>query len=88
MSLENLRDALSAVDRQIIDLISERQRIVGEIGRSKLSKGTATRDYAREKDVVDRGREQAESRRKHPDDLDPLIAREPGAGSRHRRRQG
>lgn len=59
MSLENLRDALSGVDRQIIDLISERQRIVGEIGRNKLSQGTATRDYAREKDVVDKGREQA-----------------------------
>lgn len=59
MSLENLRDALSDVDRQIIDLISERQRIVGEIGRNKLSRGTATRDYAREKDVVDNGREQA-----------------------------
>ena len=59
MSLENLRDALSDVDRQIIDLISERQRIVGEIGRNKLLQGTATRDYAREKDVVDLGRKHA-----------------------------
>jgi len=60
MSLENLRDALSDVDRQIIDLIAERQRIVGEIGLSKLSEGTATRDFAREKVVIDRGRAQAE----------------------------
>lgn len=59
MSLENLRDALTDVDRQIIELISERQRIVGEIGRNKFSQGTATRDYAREKDVVDMGREHA-----------------------------
>jgi len=60
MSLENLRDALSDVDRQIIDLIAERQRIVSEIGLSKLSEGTATRDFAREKVVIDRGRAQAE----------------------------
>ena len=48
MNLENLRDALSDVDRQIIDLIAERQRIVGEIGQSKLAHGTATRDFARD----------------------------------------
>jgi chorismate mutase/prephenate dehydrogenase len=59
MSLQNLRDALSDVDRRIIDLVAERQRIVSEIGHDKLSRGTATRDYAREKDVVDRGRAQA-----------------------------
>ena len=59
MSLENLRDALSNIDRQIIDLIADRERIVGDIGRNKLSQGTATRDYAREKDVVDKGRAQA-----------------------------
>ena len=60
MSLEELRDALSDIDRQIIDLIAERQRIVAEIGLSKLSEGTATRDFAREKVVIDRGRAQAE----------------------------
>ena len=60
MNLENLREALSGIDRQIIDLIAERQRIVGEIGQSKRAHGTATRDFAREKDVIDRGRAQAE----------------------------
>jgi len=60
MNLEKLRDTLSAIDEQIIDLVAERQRIVGEIGRDKLAQGTATRDFAREKDVIDRGREQAE----------------------------
>ena len=59
MSLDTFRADLSAVDRQIVDLIAERQRIVGEIGRSKQSDGTATRDYAREKDVLDMGRSQA-----------------------------
>jgi len=73
MSLENLRDALSDVDRQIIDLISERQRIVGEIGRNKLTQGTATRDYAREKDVVDNGREQAAALGVDPDLAESIL---------------
>ena len=59
MSLQDLRDSLSAVDRQIVELMAERQRIVADIGRQKRTAGTATRDYAREKDVLDRGREQA-----------------------------
>ena len=59
MSLETFRAELSAVDGQIVDLIAERQRIVSEIGRSKRSDGTATRDFAREKDVLDTGRLQA-----------------------------
>ena len=59
MSLTTFRADLSAVDKQIIELIAERQRIVAEIGRSKHSDGTATRDYAREKDVLDMGRSQA-----------------------------
>jgi len=56
MSLNTLRDRLSAVDHKLVDLIAERQEIVGEIGRSKLSTGAATRDYAREKLVLDEGR--------------------------------
>ena len=59
MSLDKLRSSLSAVDRQIVELIAERQRIVGEIGRNKRSDGTATRDYVREKDVLNMGRKQA-----------------------------
>ncbi|MDH3614749.1 MAG: prephenate dehydrogenase/arogenate dehydrogenase family protein [Gammaproteobacteria bacterium] len=59
MSLDDLRNDLSAVDRQLVDLIAERQRLVSEIGLNKLSSGTGTRDYAREKDVLDMGRAQA-----------------------------
>jgi len=59
MSLDDLRDDLSAVDRQLVELIAARQKIVSEIGHDKLSSGTGTRDYAREKDVLDMGRAQA-----------------------------
>ncbi len=73
MNLENLRDALSDVDRQIIDLIAERQRIVGEIGQSKLAQGTATRDFAREKDVIDIGRARAEEVGVDPDLAETIL---------------
>ena len=71
MSLENLRSELSAVDRQLVELIAERQRIVGEIGRSKQSAGRATRDYEREKEVLDNARSHARSL-----NVDPNIAEE------------
>ncbi len=61
MSLEKLRKKLSDIDRQIVDLIAGRHQVVGEIGRSKRAGGAATRDYAREKEVLDRGRTQAEA---------------------------
>lgn len=67
MSLDELREDLTHVDRQLVDLIAERQRIVGEIGRTKQSTGVGTRDYAREKDVLDRAREQARSAGIDPD---------------------
>jgi chorismate mutase/prephenate dehydrogenase len=59
MNLDELRSELSTVDRRLVDLIAERQRLVSDIGRSKQSSGTGTRDYAREKDVLDMGRSQA-----------------------------
>ena len=61
MSLEDLRNRLSAVDSRLVELIAERQRIVADIGRSKQTSGRATRDFAREKDVLDMGRAQAEA---------------------------
>jgi chorismate mutase/prephenate dehydrogenase len=71
MNLENLRSELSAVDHQLIELIAERQRIVGEIGRSKQSAGRATRDYEREREVLEMARSQAESLH-----VDPNLAEE------------
>jgi chorismate mutase/prephenate dehydrogenase len=67
MKLDELRSELSAVDRQLVELIAERQRLVSVIGRSKQSTGTGTRDYAREKDVLDMGRAQAEELGIDPD---------------------
>lgn len=69
MNLDELRDELTSVDRRILELIAERQRVVGEIGRNKLSTGRATRDFEREKDVLQTARAYADSL-----DLDPNLA--------------
>lgn len=74
MKLEDLRDNLSAVDRQIVELIAERQRIVGQIGRHKHSSGAATRDYAREKDVIDMARDQAKALGVDPNLAESVLA--------------
>lgn len=71
MSLNELRDNLTKIDRQIVQLIADRQRIVGEIGRDKRSSGRATRDFEREKEVLDSARKQAESL-----SVDPGLAEE------------
>ena len=69
MNLQELRDELSAIDRRLLELIAERQRVVGEIGRNKLSTGRATRDYEREKDVLEMARAHAERL-----EIDPKLA--------------
>ena len=59
MDLNELRTRLSDLDRQILDLVGERQSVVDQIGVVKLSSGQATRDFAREKQVLDAARDQA-----------------------------
>lgn len=59
MDLEQLRQRLSQLDRQLIELIAERQAVVQQVGEHKRSEGHATRDYAREKQVLDGARAQA-----------------------------
>lgn len=73
MDLKELRGQLSAIDRQLVELIAARQGVVGEIGRSKQSSGTATRDYAREKDVIEMGRAQAEEFGLDPDLAESIL---------------
>ena len=71
MNLDELRSNLSSVDRRLIELIAERQRLAGEIGRNKQSTGRATRDFEREKDVLEMARQQADSAA-----IDPNVAEE------------
>ena len=53
MDLADLRQRLNELDRQLVELIAERQSVVEKVGEHKRSEGRATRDYAREKQVLD-----------------------------------
>ncbi len=59
MSLEKLRQRLNELDRQLIELIAERQSVVEQVGAFKQSEGQSIRDYAREKRVLDGARNTA-----------------------------
>ena len=58
-TLAALRDQLAQVDRSLLELVARRQAIVTEVGRLKAADGLSTRDYAQEKDVIDRARHTA-----------------------------
>jgi chorismate mutase/prephenate dehydrogenase len=73
MALEDLRNNLSAIDRKLVELIADRQRIVSEIGKTKRDSGTGTRDYEREKAVLDMGRAQAEELGVDPDLVENVL---------------
>ena len=51
-TLEDLRQRLNQIDRQLITLVAERKAISGEVARVKRATGRPTRDYEREKDVI------------------------------------
>ena len=71
MTLEELRRRLSEVDRELVELIAARQRIVADIGAYKIEHAVPTRDYEREKEVLKGARAQAEEL-----GLDPDLAEE------------
>ena len=60
MTLDELRLHLSGLDRQLLELIAERQRTAREIARVKRATGYPTRDYAREREVILAVRERAD----------------------------
>ena len=52
VTLDDLRRGLNDLDRQLLTLIAERQRVSREVARVKRETGYRTRDYQRERDVV------------------------------------
>jgi len=57
--LQALREKLSKLDIELLEMVAARQQIVAEIGRVKSSAGRGTRDYAREKEVLSLARRTA-----------------------------
>jgi chorismate mutase / prephenate dehydrogenase len=54
--LDQLRQDLAAVDRQLLELIARRLDLASAIGSHKRQAGISTRDYAQEREVVERAR--------------------------------
>jgi len=60
MSKESLRERLSQLDREILELVSQRQQAAKRIGELKRDQGENTRDFEREKEVLERARATAD----------------------------
>lgn len=56
MSLEDLRRELETIDADILRKVAERQRIARRIEEVKARDGLPIRDFAREREVLERGR--------------------------------
>jgi chorismate mutase/prephenate dehydrogenase len=52
VTLTDLRHSLNEVDRQLLELVAERQSLSREIARVKRLTGRPTRDYQREREVI------------------------------------
>ena len=59
MTLEEIRARLNVVDRQLLELIAERQALSKEIAEAKRVAKLPTRDYKREREVLLRARASA-----------------------------
>ncbi len=59
VTLDQLRDKLDDIDRRILDLVAERQAVSADIGALKRTEGRATRDFSREKQVIEGARSYA-----------------------------
>jgi chorismate mutase/prephenate dehydrogenase len=61
MTLDELRERLSAVDRQLLALMAERQALSRQVAEVKRAEGRPTRDFRRERDVLLQARTAAET---------------------------
>lgn len=59
MELNNLREHIDSIDKELTRLLVERMDTVGEVAKSKKSTGKAIRDHARERTILNRVTEQA-----------------------------
>jgi chorismate mutase/prephenate dehydrogenase len=73
MSLDELRNQLGDIDRKLLELVAERQRVATEIGRIKQSQGIGTRNYRQERDVIERARAAAAAVALSPDVAEELM---------------
>jgi chorismate mutase/prephenate dehydrogenase len=73
MNLDELRSELTTLDAEILALVARRQALSGEVAAVKRATGLATRDFAREREVILRGRTAAERLGLEPDLAESLL---------------
>lgn len=73
LTLEELRQRLTDLDRQLITLVAERKHLSEEVARVKRATGRPTRDYERERDVIMGVRTVAEERGVSPALAESLL---------------
>ena len=52
VTLEDLRQRLTDLDRQLVALVAERKAVSEEVAQVKRATGRPTRDYEREREVI------------------------------------
>src|SRR5688572_5204567 len=72
-SLEELRSRLTAIDRELLALVAERQRLSREVARVKRATGYPTRDYEREREVILGARSAATQQGLSPDLAEKIL---------------
>jgi chorismate mutase / prephenate dehydrogenase len=73
MNLEELRSALTELDGELLALVARRQTLSEQVAAVKRATGRATRDFAREREVILRGRNTAERLGLKPDLAEALL---------------
>ncbi len=66
---------LTDLDGQLLELVARRQRLSEQVAAVKRASGRATRDFARERDVILRGRNTAQRLGISPDLAEELLRR-------------
>ncbi len=73
MTLDELRSALTALDGELVELVARRQALSEQVAAVKRATGRPTRDFAREREVIVRGREHAARRGVSADLAESLL---------------
>jgi chorismate mutase/prephenate dehydrogenase len=73
LSLDQLRTRLTEIDRELIGLVAERQRLSQDVERAKRATGHPTRDYRREREVIVGARTEAQRVGVPPDVVEQIL---------------
>ena len=68
MSLDELRDEIAEIDRELVELMAQRTYVAETIARVKAEEGLPTTDESQEQRVMERAGENADRF-----DLDPAV---------------